>query len=343
MLAVGCASASADTNLSSIVLSQALPGMVAAPAGPLNGPLTSSEVESWGNNSGPTSALGQAIGSGQVNGYRRMWANQPPNGAFVQIVAAQMPSSSDAAFALGGADHELATNPFGRFAVPEIPGARGYTLTTNTPSGVVNQEVVRFAQGSILFEVAVGQVTTAANSGAPPLSQDDAIQIARQQAATAPGSPTSPSYASAEPITFILGEFFGAALLIGGLVWLVIFVVRRSNRANRAVDLAPTGYWMPAPGEPALGFPPPPPPNGSPGLGVAPAAARSGTALLERPPGPKQPGFYCSWCGSHVSIGATVRHDCGPRDRPTVYCMGCGAAFEEKATRCSSCGNPRLQ
>jgi hypothetical protein len=343
-LGIGTGPASADAALSSIVLSQALPGMVTVPSGPLNGPLTQSEVESWGADSGPTSALGQAIGSGQVNGYRRMWVNQPPNGAFVQILAVQMPSAGDASVALGGADDELGANPLGHFAVPEIAGARGYTVTSNTSSGVATQEDVSFAKGPIVFQVSVGLVTSAANPGTSPLSQDDAIQIAQQQAAVAPGSLSGPSYASSssQSIAFTLGEFFGAALLVGGLVVLVIFLVRRSKGGNASA--VPPAYWMSPGGPAATGFPPPqPPPAGSPGLGAAPAPGRAGTALLERPTASRQPGFYCSWCGSHVEVGATVRHDCGPRDRPTAYCMGCGAKFESGATSCASCGSPRLQ
>jgi hypothetical protein len=338
---MGCSAASADAGLSSIVLSEVLPGMVVAPPGSFNGPLTQSEVQSWGGNSGPASALSQAIGNGEVNGYLRMWRNEPPNGAFVEILAAQMPSPGDTAAALGGADKELSGNPFGHFAVPEIPGAQGYTLTNTTPSGVVTQEVVSFAKGSILFVVAVGQVTTAANSGAPQLSQPDAIQIASQQAAVAPGSPTNPSYASGV-ITINLAGMLGAGLVVGGVTWLVIFLVRRSNRANRPVPLAT--YWESGLGAEHLGFPPPPAAPGRPvGHGVVPAPGRTGTALLERPPVARQPGFFCSWCGAHVEVGATVRHDCGPRDRPTAYCMGCGVAFEEGSTACSACGNPRLQ
>jgi hypothetical protein len=339
--AIGCTAASADAALSSIVLSEVLPGMVAAPPGSFNGPLTQSEVQSWGGDSGATSALAQALGNGEVNGYLRQWRSDPPNGAFVQILAAQMPSSGGAAYALGGADRELSGSPSGQFSVPEIAGARGYTATTNTPSGVVTEDVVSFAKGSILFEVTVGQVTTAANSGAPQLSQDDAIQIASRQAAVAPGPLTNPTYVSGI-ITINLAELLGAGLVVGGLVWLVIFLVRRSNRANQPVPLA--AYWESAPGAEHLGFPPPPAvPGTSAGHGVASAPGRTGTVLLERPPVARQPGFFCSWCGTHVEIGASVRHDCGPRDRPTAYCMGCGGAFAEGSTVCAACGNPRLQ
>ena len=340
--AIGCTAASAGTGLSSIVLSEVLPGMVAAPPGTFNGPLTQSEVQSWGGNSGPTSALAQALGNGEVNGYLRQWRNVPPNGAFVQILAAQMPSSSGgAADALGGADKELSGTPSGQFAVPEIAGARGYNVSTNTPSGFVNEEIVSFAKGSILFEVTVGQVTAAANSGAPQLSQDDAIQIASRQAAVAPGSLTNPTYVSGI-ITINLAEMLGAGLVVGGVVWLVIFLVRRSNRANQPVPLA--SYWESVPGAEHPAFPPPPPPPGtSAGHGVVSVPGRTGTAVLERPPVARQPGFFCSWCGTHVEIGASVRHDCGSRDRPTVYCMGCGAAFAEGSTVCAACGNPRLQ
>jgi len=186
-------SADADTGLSSTVISHALPGMVEAPAGPLNGPITPSELTSILGDSGPASALSQGIASGDVSAYLRAWSNQPSNGAFVEVIATQLPSLADASSALAGADHAVTGIHFGHFPVAEIPHAIGVTLVTNSQLGVVSEMIVQFAKGTDIFDVVVGQVTTAANSGAPVLSEPDVIQIARQQAARAAGPVIGPT------------------------------------------------------------------------------------------------------------------------------------------------------
>jgi hypothetical protein len=49
---------------------------------------------------------------------------------------------------------------------------------------------------------------------------------------------------------------------------------------------------------------------------------------------------YCSWCGKQRAVNAPSIHYCGSMERPVVYCMKCGTAFEEGATACTSCGTP---
>ncbi len=342
----GTTAASADPDLSSIVVSQALPGMVEAPPGPLNGPLTSSELGSITGNSGVTGPLSQALASGAASAYIRMWTNEPPNGAFVEVVAAQVPSTADAASALAGAEAATRSQQFGRFDVSEVPDAVGVTFVTNSASGVVSEEIVLFAKGNILFFVATGQVTTAANSGAAQLSEPDVIQIARQQAAAAPGPVLLPSDGGPENTAYRVGEYLGAALLIAGAVGVAVFFVRRSGR-RPSHAAAYGGAWTGA--VTGLDYPPPTiAPDGSPSdvarttHGRASSLTRTGAAVLERPAAGSPPAFHCTWCGERVLVGSEL-HDCGPRSRPALYCMNCGTTFEPGATNCSSCGTRKLQ
>ena len=338
-------SAYADTGVSSVLISNALPGMVEAPAGPLNGALTSSELNSTFGSSGPTGALSQAIANGDVSAYLRTWSNQPPNGAFVQVIAVQFPSLADASAALAGADHAVSGVHFGHFPVPEISHAVGFTVIANSESGLVTESVVQFAKGAVLFEVATGQVTTAANSGAPELSDADAVQIARQQAAQAPGpvlGPTDPSANTTSNTAYQAGRYFGVAVLIVLVAGLVVVLVQRRSKRQIAVSMPAHGLDTPFPppgggGGPASSF------GGSPEVAVTHSAGRRGATLLDRPTARKANVFYCSWCGEAVSIGPQVAHDCGPRDRPSMYCMNCGTQFQEGATVCASCGDRKLQ
>jgi hypothetical protein len=333
--------ASAGTPLSSIVISNALPGLVAAPPGPFNGPLTSETLDSYfGGNSGTSSAFRQAITDGNVTAYIRMWRNDPPNGAFVGIIAAQLPNSTDAAAAMEGGDQSANGNQFGHFSVPEVPHAVGVTLVTNSPEGVVNEEMVMFAKGVTLFDVVTGQVTNASNSGAPQLDESDAIQIAQHQDARAPGEAVAPCNCGSENVAYEVGRYFGIALPVGAVIGLVVYLIRRSRRSldpQTAFWSAPSngggsfGAWGPAPP-----FPPPV------GHGIAPSATNVGTALLERPRPTIQPDFHCAWCGSGISLGSGA-HECGSRDRPASYCMKCGSLFADRSTTCESCGTPKLQ
>jgi len=341
-------SAYADTGVSSVLISNALPGMVEAPAGPLNGALTPSELNSTFGSSGPTSALSQAIANGDVSAYVRTWSNQPPNGAFVQVIAAQFPSLVDASAALAGADHAVSGIHFGHFPAPEIPQAEGFTVIANSEAGIVSENVVQFAKGAVLFDVAAGQVTTAANSGAPELSDADAVQIARQQAALAPGpalGPTDPSANMSSNTAYQAGRYFGVVVLIVLVAGLIVLLIQRlQRRSKRPIAVAEPAQELDTPFPPPMGAGGPVSSlDGSPQVAAAPSTGRSGAALLERPTARKASVFHCSWCGEAVAIGPHVAHDCGRRDRPGIYCMNCGTQFQEGATVCASCGDRKLQ
>ncbi len=231
-----------------MLISNALPGMVEAPPGSLNGALTPSELNSTLGSSGPTGALGQAIADGDVSAYVRTWSNQPPNGAFIQVIAAQFPSLADASAALAGADHAVSGIHFGHFPVPEIPQAEGFSVIANSEAGVVTESVVQFAKGAVLFEVAAGQVTTAVNSGAPELSDADAVQIARQQAALAPGpalGPTDPSANMTSNTAYQAGRYFGVAVLTVLVAGLIVLLVQRRSKRQIAVALPAAGVGRP--------------------------------------------------------------------------------------------------
>lgn len=333
------APASAGTPpLSSIVITEALPGMVAAPPGPLNGPLTSATIDSYfGGTSGAANALRQAISSGSVNAYIRMWRNEPPNGAFVGVVAAQLPNAADASAALAGADQSAAGSQVGHFAVPGIPDATGVTLALSSQAGGVNEDMVMFAKGASLFDVVTGQVATPSSPGASQLNQSAAIQVAQQQAAQAPGPAVAPCQCGTESTAYEVGRYIGIAALIGAVVGLVVYLVRRNRRRPEQTppwDLSPTGGGAPG----AWGLAPPPPS----GPGAARSGARAATAVLERPPENSKVDYHCAWCGSGVAVGAGA-HDCGSRDRPANYCMRCGSLFADGAATCGSCGSPKLQ
>jgi hypothetical protein len=50
--------------------------------------------------------------------------------------------------------------------------------------------------------------------------------------------------------------------------------------------------------------------------------------------------IYCSWCGQERRRNAPAIHYCGSMQRPPAFCMNCGAALEEGASTCTSCGTP---
>jgi hypothetical protein len=53
--------------------------------------------------------------------------------------------------------------------------------------------------------------------------------------------------------------------------------------------------------------------------------------------------IYCSWCGKERAVNAPAIHHCGSKERPVVYCMGCGTPFGDNVTYCASCGIPVTQ
>jgi hypothetical protein len=47
---------------------------------------------------------------------------------------------------------------------------------------------------------------------------------------------------------------------------------------------------------------------------------------------------YCVWCAEPLPGSRAMFHNCGPKDRPAVFCRNCATALPEGSTTCPSCG-----
>ena len=81
--------ASAANSLSSVVVSNSLPGLIAAPPGIRNGPINESNLSlvTGGSSSPAATQFAQLLTSGNVTGYVRSWVHQPSNGDAVVVSA----------------------------------------------------------------------------------------------------------------------------------------------------------------------------------------------------------------------------------------------------------------
>jgi hypothetical protein len=248
--------ASATDSLSAIIVSNALPGMVQTPAGPLNGPINQSNLQSFGGSSG---ALGQAMASGAVTGYLRSWTHEPVDGDVAVIGAFQFQDASDMGSVLAGMNSANGAQGSSTFAVPGITGGLG-SVSHTTASGIpVTVYIVTFAKGAIAFDV-----TLESTSG--DLTSADALALADSQFASAPGATVTPSSNWATQV----GAVVGVALVAIFVVGLIVILVQRGRR--RSATLAPsplsTAYLPPPPtgARPAgVSYPPPPTESLSPG------------------------------------------------------------------------------
>ena len=175
--------AAAMTSLSSVVLSQTLPGMVAAPPGVRNGPINESNIGlvTGGSSSFEATQFGQLLASGNVNGYVRSWVHEPVNGDAVVICAFQFLDPGQAASFVSGAvpQQDGATS----FAVPNVPGAQGYELHTSTSGVPVTEDAVAFDKSGT--DILVVTVTESGD-----INSSDAASLASQQWADIP-TPTN--------------------------------------------------------------------------------------------------------------------------------------------------------
>jgi len=243
-------SAFASGGLSSVILPNSEPGLVAAPPGDYNGPITQSNVGAvLGNSTGAGSALGQSLASGNVAGYIRTWGHQPANGDAVVIVAFEFTNASvESSFVNGlasGNQNQSGSTPV---AVPGIPGASGSVTHPSTLGTAGSEYVVTFAKGNTAFDVDV-----ASSSG--DLTSADAITLANQQFASAPDIPASGAGTNwhwwrVSPLVGI--PLFVAIILIGRM--------RKYPTALRGLASAVGDNRGPAAvGSPGPWGPPPPP------------------------------------------------------------------------------------
>lgn len=134
-LIFGSGRAAASTpDLSSVVLTQTLPGLVADPPGPTNGPITRSNaaVLSGSLRSGSTgddtrAVLGQ-LANGDLSGYLRTWSRQVPrNGDAAVILALSLKDNTDVGNFLYRLNNGMSPAATSVFSMPELAGAIGYT------------------------------------------------------------------------------------------------------------------------------------------------------------------------------------------------------------------------
>ncbi len=250
----------APPDLSTIVLSQTLPGFVASPPGTAtNGPLNQSNVNYFGASA---SAMQGALSSGAVTGYLRTWAHEPLNGDVVVITAFWVSDPTQLGDLMAGVTEGAQEAGGIPFAVPGVSGALGYTVTR---SG--NQVfTVTFVKGSTAFNVSIV-------NGAHDLTSADAVSLTSQQDASAPGSAQTPAATSVSTpqgsVAYDLGEAIGGLLITGLLAVGIVLLARRLRKEGRPTTAssfeASFGVTpSPAPGFTPIPLPPPRPPGWSP-------------------------------------------------------------------------------
>lgn len=86
-----------------------------------------------------------------------------------------------------------------------------------------------------------------------------------------------------------------------------------------------------------------PTPTASVPRGVTRDYSPPSTTATTSTPGPSAPATpptavkRCVWCAESLPGSRALFHDCGPKDRPPVYCAKCGSALTA-AGGCASCG-----
>ena len=243
------------TDLSSVVVSATLPGFMASAPGPKNGPVNSSNLDLFGGDSAAYKALARDLADGDASGEFRFWVHQPPDGDGIVISAFQFKSAQQVGAFLGALDSGYQHVSGGRFAVPAVTGASGYTAQVSASGNSSKAYIVTFGKGGIAFEV---QVITAAGG----LNSADAVSVATQQAANTPGAPQAPTavVSTNAPSSHRTEEIVGLALLFVLVAGLILFVAPRPRRRRdaRIPSFSPPVYVIPAMRSPAPRSPVPP-------------------------------------------------------------------------------------
>jgi hypothetical protein len=220
-------------NLSSVVLSQSFPFLVASPPGIRNGPITKSSLSlvTGGSNEAALSQFGQQLASGDVSGFVRTWTHQPSNGDAVEIAAFQFQDQTQASSFLDGEQGSLSQQGvISSFAIPSIPGAIVYILHGSASGTPYTQYIAAFGKANI--DLTVTLVTVSGD-----LTASDATQLATQQWDNVP---TPMDWA---PIVRLVN-------LVGGvLVTLMIVLLARARRYPAIFTARPItkgiGPWNP--------------------------------------------------------------------------------------------------
>jgi len=244
-------SAFASSGLSSVILTNSEPGLVAVPLGAYNGPITQSSVAKvMGSIDGPTSWLGQSLAAGTVTAYVRSWVHQPTNGDIVIIVGFQFTNGSDESSFVNGLNDAMrsqsGSEPLAVAGIPDASGSAVHTSTSGTPQ---SNYVVTFAKGNTVFQLVV-------SSSLGDLTSADALSLANQQFANAPNVPAG-----------ALGthtDWWRITPLVGIALCIAIILIARKRKYPLALRgfapgngynwappvAAPSGPWGPNPSPP---------------------------------------------------------------------------------------------
>lgn len=166
-------------NLSTIVLSRTLYGLVQTPHGPENGSLTLSEIKRLPVYFPGERTLEGEMADGMAVGYVRTWINKPADGDLALIIALKFKKSTQANAFLSVDQSTLRSDELNEFLVPGVSGAGGFEiLATQSPLGRT-EYIADFARASIFFDVAVV-------NGLGDISTADAATLAKEQYARSP-------------------------------------------------------------------------------------------------------------------------------------------------------------
>ncbi len=138
----------------------------------------------------------------------------------------------------------------------------------------------------------------------------------------------------------VLWDLFSISLFVS---WIFFLVFAFSNwPVSRGGGGPSSGPARPA--EPYPSASPSPParvPTGvtrdysPPAVATPTTTTTPGTGALAAPPPAVK---RCVWCAESLPGSRALFHDCGPKDRPPVYCAKCGSALTT-AGDCASCGS----
>ena len=221
VIAVGIAGATAAQAgaappLSSVVITQPLPGFVMAPPGPDNGYLTPSDADQPGL--GLSSDLVEQYGAdGDLTSYARTWHN-PQTGDGLEMIATRFVNPSLLPLfvqGVAGMQRNTAFRVDGKFE------GQGYSLSGSMAGIAFDQYVVMFTEGNTVF------VTTLLSRG--DLNAFDAFRVAEEQAQSVAGpSPRAPWWHVSDDVMWLL-----ALAVVSVVTAVALWRRRRLSRRRR--------------------------------------------------------------------------------------------------------------
>ncbi len=236
--------ASADAGLASVVVSNAFPGMIVAPPGAGNGPVTGAGLDRLGVNPATATAMQNNIDRGVISGYLRSWSRQA-NGDLAVVEAYQFQQQGVADAYVATASSRARTQGGSQEdAIGSLPGASVFTHVTFDSGSAF---LVLFAQGSDAFVIDL-------QSPSNDLTVNDAVALAQRQDARVAGSTSAASTFWSSSTAYRAGEIFGALAAAGLLIWVLSLWFRPRRKHTPATGAAPAFGAMTA----VSAYPPPP-------------------------------------------------------------------------------------